>query len=59
MQQVRGLQRTGEHKARGEQLAGLARGALAKLLERAPRVPRNYILDQAKCAPVHLADMRT
>lgn len=58
--QVRGLQRSGEHKARWEQLAGLAAGALARLLERAPRTPRNYILeDRTKCALVHVADMCT
>ena len=52
VRQVRGLQRTGEHKARWEQLAGLAAGVLTQLLERAPRTPRNYILeDQTKCGP--------
>lgn len=60
LQQVRGLQRSGEHKARWEQLAGLAGGVLAQLLERAPRTPRNYILEDAtKCAPAHGAGMRT
>ena len=59
-QQVRGLQRSGEHEARWEQLASLAGGVLTQLLERAPRTPRNYILeDQTKCALVHLAAMCT
>lgn len=48
--QVRGLQTHGDQKARWEQLAGLVADVLDRLLERAARLPRNYILDQTKCA---------
>ena len=56
---MRDLPRTGERRARWEQLARLAAGVLAQLLERAPHAPRNYILDQPKCAPARAAAMRT
>ena len=48
--QVRGLQTHGDQQPRAEQLAGLVAGVLDRLLERAARLPRNYILDQTKCA---------
>jgi len=43
--QVRGAERAGERAAQ------MADGAARAMLARAPRVPRNYILDDAKCAP--------
>ena len=54
--QVRGLEKHGDQKPRWEQLAGLAADVLDRLLERAARLPRNYILDQTKCAPSSLLD---
>jgi len=49
---VRSAERT------GERVAQLADSAARVLLARAPRVPRNYILDDAKCAPPPCASDR-
>lgn len=49
---MRGAERAGERAAQ------LADGAARALLALAPRVPRNYILDDVKCAPPHCVSDR-